>query len=293
MSIHFHTKGHFPSYLNQIQRPWVTREEFCVSQTQSERCQSNCLVDYQVVKIFTWHSVIVNQPTWKRLPSRVVLWCWYFQGKHWSRWNRWWKSCLIAFLRQEKCQHPLLIQARYWVIHGRPNTWMLVCCHDAKAIFQSSRNDDCTFHRSSIPNDRNQWPWWEYWFWHHVSTRTPFACCRNITHFLITVHPDFFTSGVIYWCAFGVIPPRDYYKALVHHPLIAIPQANHLRTMIKGLSSFIDDNTSNPPSFHSPASLVKIDDTLTLPCTISQSQLRNLSAFFKKIRRLVFSSWSK
>ncbi len=45
-------------------------------------------------------------------------------------------------------------------------------------------------------------------------------------------------------------------------------------------SSFMELSTSKPASFHSPLSLVKMDDTRTLPCTDEASSLMNLSVFY-------------
>lgn len=42
-------------------------------------------------------------------------------------------------------------------------------------------------------------------------------------------------------------------------------------------SSFIELRISNPPSFHSPLSLVNMDETRTAPCTEEASSLMNLS----------------
>ena len=44
-------------------------------------------------------------------------------------------------------------------------------------------------------------------------------------------------------------------------------------------SSLIEDRISNPPSLHSPLSLVKKEETLTLPCTEEASSVMNFNVF--------------
>ena len=51
-----------------------------------------------------------------------------------------------------------------------------------------------------------------------------------------------------------------------------------------GSSSFIELSTSNPPNFHSPLSVVKIEAVLTLPCTEVASLCMNDKAFCKQLR---------
>jgi len=46
-------------------------------------------------------------------------------------------------------------------------------------------------------------------------------------------------------------------------------------------SSFIELKTSRPPSFHSPLSVVNIDEVRTHPCTEVASSLMNASVFYK------------
>lgn len=58
-----------------------------------------------------------------------------------------------------------------------------------------------------------------------------------------------------------------------------IAKCNSCITKMMGLSSLMEHNNSNPPNFHSPALVVKIEATLTLPCTKSQSLFKNLMAF--------------
>lgn len=69
----------------------------------------------------------------------------------------------------------------------------------------------------------------------------------------------------------------------VYIPLSASVAPHHARkkkmrlTNIMASSSFMELKTSNPPSFHSPLSLVNTDETRTAPWTDEASSLMNFS----------------
>jgi len=95
---------------------------------------------------------------------------------------------------------------------------------------------------------------------------------------LIISQPPLLISGGLYRAESGMRLPYVYI------PLSASVAPHHARkkkkmrlTNIMASSSFMELKTSNPPSFHSPLSLVNTDETRTAPWTDEASSLMNFS----------------